>query len=138
MSIPQPQLDRLQVFLDKIMADLEPAQEAYFAAHGRYFQFLPTHTERVPGERKSDRLDIRPSDQAESIKDVLGNKWNALSFVANVRCDVYVSNEGHGWMLVFEVDDEERGEPHQRVIARGPLADRLERDWEKVDPVEVI
>lgn len=136
--IPAAQLSRLQTFIDKVMADLEPAQEQYFAQHGRYFQFLPTHTERVPQERKSNRLDIRPSDQAHSIRDVLGNKWNALSFVANVRCDVYVSNEGHGWMLVAEVDDEDAGEPHVRVEARGPLAERWDFDWEVFDPLEVI
>lgn len=136
--IPARQLDKIQTFLEKILSDLEPAQDAYFAQHGRYFQFLPTHANRVPGERVPERLDARPSDQPHSIRGVLGNKWDALSFVANVRCDVYEAPEGRGWMIVSEVESEEDAELHVRVDAKGPIADKMSRDWAKVEPLEVV
>ena len=83
-------------------------QEAFFLAHGRYWQGLithlvpPNHTSDSYGDSIADRLAIKPSDEAENWIDAFP-ALEGVNFPAALQIDVYEAPEGHGWVATIWV-----------------------------------
>ncbi len=106
---------------------IQARQAAYFRRHGRYFQGLPTHSE--PPQHSSagdndeipDRLNGRPTDQAESWRDFLDELHDA-PLPAAIRSDVYQGWRGFGYVITVQVRFD--GDTYERAQHVGPEADR--------------
>lgn len=99
----------IDAFLDARWIMIVARQDAYKAAHGRYWQGLsthmtrPVHTNANDGAKKPDAMSRKPTDQAESWMDRFP-EWANLDLPASVAIDVYEAPGGqHGWTLTLEV-----------------------------------
>ena len=85
-------------------ADIKAAQDAYFAAHGRYFQgvlthtSIPAHTVAVQNDAAPDNMAGHPTDQAETWNDFLPG-IAGQSMPAALETHVYDGPDGPGWTL---------------------------------------
>lgn len=114
--------NRLAALLPRIQA----AQEAYFAAHGRYAQFLRSHTVD-PAEGASvtaDNLSARPHYQAEAGTDLAAAWGLPVSLEACLWCDQYQGPDGAGYVLAVEVTV--LGNTYRRSYNVGPETWRTE------------
>lgn len=112
--------------------ELSAAQDAYYAAHGRYAQGLDTHS-TLPAdgiEAAPDRSAAHPTDQAESWAD-LGSLPAAM--LSRLRMDVYESPQGHGYVVVSEVRI--AGELCRKALNVGPETSRA-HGWQGVAELE--
>lgn len=98
-------------------------QNAYFAANGKYWQGLvthsaiPTHDSATVGDTSANRLTFKPTDQSETWGDFLP-EWNAETFAAAVVIDVYDGPGGKGWIVIVFV--RYSGTIYQRCKSFGP------------------
>jgi hypothetical protein len=102
-------------------------QNAYFAAHGRYWQGLRTHgiPPQDPDEAAPDVGAAKPSDIAEGWPaEVLGQ-----NFPMAIQIDAYQSPDGPGY--VGTVWARWQGQVWRRSLVFGP-ADYLARPWHRV------
>lgn len=114
--------------IDAVAAQMWPTviakQDAYFAAYGRYFQGLRSHTvtpadgvDAVP-----DNLSATPYYQAESWQSMGGFPATTKSVV---ECTQYIGPLGAGWVLMLTVSL--AGRLWQRAVGHGPEA--RDRAW---------
>lgn len=79
-------------------------QNAYFAANGKYWQGLithssfPTHTTSTTGDTTADKLTFHPTDQQSSWSTFLP-EWTGENFAAAAKIDVYDGPSGKGWIV---------------------------------------
>lgn len=136
-----PTLAQIQTAIDTRLANqwsiLVQVQNNYFAAHGRYAQGLRTHS-IIPSEGNeatADRLNARPTDQAESWNDLAAA--NGFSFpatnIATVQITPYVSPLGQGWQAVLTV--RVGNNLYKRAGQVGPETWRA-HGWRRVIPEE--
>lgn len=117
---------KVDLVMPQIWAHIQERQEIYLAAHGVYFQGLPTHLVKPAdgADVAPDGLSSKPTDQAES--------WHDAGFVLPdklpmaVTINVYESPDGHGYEVVLRVRVNDR--QYRRVLQHGPETWR-ERDW---------
>lgn len=89
--------------------NLVSRQETFFAARGKYFQGLWTHsgeveqTDALNGDTVADRLTAHPTDQVQHWQDFIGNAFDALPLPARLRIDVYNGPQGWGWVATLRV-----------------------------------
>lgn len=118
MATLDPRLrEKADRVLDRLATDLVRRQADYRAAHGHYWQGLPTHP-WVPGdgaERVPD-LTRKPSGQAEDWA-AFGVALPAVLPVA-LSVDVYRGPFGQGYIVVGEL--EAAGRRWRRALDAGP------------------
>lgn len=107
-------------------------QSAY-SARGVYYQTLESHT-TPPADGQlvaPDRLDARPTDQAEKLEVFWGEAKLAPELPYSFRVDVYDGPEGHGYVVTASAIL--AGELWQRSVNTGPETWR-ELAWHIVPP----
>lgn len=103
-------------------------QEKYRAAHGRYWQGLPTHS-KAPGAASAspDRWFDTPTDQR-------GQPWSRMIAFSTMpyalRVDTYEGPDGAGWVMCAEVT--ESGQVYERC--QGDGAEMHDHAWQVVTP----
>ncbi len=128
MSIPSGLKTKIDGRLSLMLTHLEARQEAYIAAHGRYFQGIRTHAVLPKGEIDEEtppNSRVKPTDQAEDWDDVGILLPAKMPFALAI--DVYDGPRGVGWSARVEVDY--RGILHSRRVGFGPDAADHTHDW---------
>jgi len=95
-------------------------QNAYFAAHGRYWQGIATPA-LIPddGASRSPDLSTKPHDQAETWADSFtGADALPASWPVRMSVDVYNGPSGHGWSVTVLVS--KAGTTYMRTWNVGP------------------
>lgn len=129
---------RCDDFLTPRWQRLVDAQAAYLAQNGHYWQGLvthtapPNHTTSTTNDAPGDRLQDRPTDQAERWADFLP-ALVGLSFPVALVVDVYEVAAGHGFAVTLLV--RYNGNTYRRVQATGPLANAYTKAWHRFDEV---
>ena len=129
-----PSLAQIRNRVDDWLADkwvnvIRPRQDAYFAAHNRYFQGLTTHN-AVPDSGTDwaqvipDNLGAKPSDQAETWADVFPEIPDVPIDCA-IAFDVYDGPQGKGF--VGHVWAARNGTIYHR--AKGFGSEQRDQDW---------
>jgi hypothetical protein len=132
MNVPAYLAD-IQAGVDSWWPYLQAQQAAFLALHGYYFQGLPTHSE-PPSDGTfvaPDELTQRPSDQPQDWQDVPGG-FPLAETTASLRCDVYQSAGGWGYVATFDVRDTSSGVRYRCTRHVGPES-RREHDFEAMD-----
>ncbi|MDV2479218.1 MAG: hypothetical protein RX317_03120 [bacterium] len=131
MPIPSQLKTKIDGRLGLLLTHLEARQDAYFTAHGRYFQGIKTHTVLPKGEIDEETPPDRtrkPTDQAED--------WNGAGIILPAKMpfalamDVYDGPRGKGWSARVEV--EHQGREFARRVGFGPDATQYTHDWQEV------
>lgn len=95
--------DRVNTFLANRLPLVTDRQNAYFSAHGRYWQGLRTniadlhYTDTVDAAAPGDNLNSAPTDQIETWLAVLP-ELDGVSLPAVLWIDTYSGPQGHGWV----------------------------------------
>ncbi len=76
---------------------IRPRQDAYFAAHGRYWQGLVTSSIPEDGAEAVADYTSSPTDQAETWADIFGAAIG-MSLPVALAVDVYEGPQGHGFV----------------------------------------
>ena len=118
-------------FLASHLPAFAAAQEAYLAAHGRYFQALsPVASPPADPDRAAPDYSRRPTDVEEGLDDF------GLPFPETLPCalrvDVYDGPAGRGWSMTITAD--EGGVLWERGYASGPEAAVRSHGWREVPP----
>lgn len=114
---------------DAFLPVLVARQDAYFLAHGRYWQGLETpNPTPTGGTNRAQSLTRKPTDQTESWADE-GHSFPSRSF--SVTVDVYDGPRGQGYTLTGQFFD--AGLLWRRVINVGPETER-EQAWQSSVP----
>lgn len=134
-------LPLVQAAADRAITDWTPAltssQDAYLAAHGRYWQGLathattPTHAPDRDGMAAPDLLATKPHYQAEDWLTVLPG-LAGVRMPALWRIDQYIGPQGAGWVLTAEMIHD--GTRYARGVNAGPETYR-DRPWAVVPPL---
>ena len=144
MPIPSGLKAKIDGRVSLMLTHLEARQEAYIAAHGRYFQGIRTHAVLPKGEIDEEtppNSRVKPTDQAEDWDDV------GIVLPANMpmalAIDVYESSDRipdetqprgfrlepyHGWSIRVEI--EHLGRAFARQIGFGPDAAGYTYSWQ--------
>lgn len=131
MPIPAGLKAKIDGRLGLMLTHLEARQDAYFTAHGRYFQGIKTHTVLPKGEIDEETPPDRtrkPTDQAEDWDDA-GIILPATMPMA-LAVDTYDGPRGKGWSARVEV--EHQGREFARRVGFGPDAEHYTNDWQDV------
>lgn len=127
MPTPREIRDAIDTRLAALWPTLKARQDAYCASHGRYFQGLRTHS-AMPDEgnnRAADRINSRPTDQAETWSDFgIGSFTESFA----VEIDVYDGPRGKGWIARCYVTA--AGRTFTRAKGEGP--EDHEQPWHEV------
>lgn len=137
MATPAQIIANIETRLANQWPVLVNVQNRYFNRHGRYAQGLRTHT-ILPSEgvdAAADRLNARPTDQAESWNDLATE--NGFSFpatnIAALQIDAYNGLEGHGWSASLTVKINNKF--YKRTVNVGPETWRS-MAWRIIEAVE--
>ena len=131
MLIPEQLKAKIDRRLGLLLTHLEARQEAYFTAHGRYFQGIRTHAVLPKGEIDEETPPnprVKPTDQDEDWDGAGINLPAKMPFALAI--DVYEGPRGHGWSARVEVGHQERELAKQ--IGFGPDAGHYTHDWQDV------
>lgn len=123
-------LDSIDQTLEARWADIVAAQDAFFAAHGRYAQLLPTHS-TIPQDgvfAAPDRANYGSPEDAIEAWDDLGQLPETMQ--SCLRIDNYGGPEGQGYMVIVQVIL--AGTIWQRTTAVGSESMRS-HDWKEVE-----
>ncbi len=129
MPIPSGLKTKIDGRLSLMLTHLEARQEAYIAAHGRYFQGIRTHAVLPKGEIDEEtppNSRVKPTDQAEDWDDVGILLPAKMPFALAI--DVYDGPRGVGWSARAEV--EHLGRAFARQIGFGPDAAGYTYSWQ--------
>ena len=98
--------------VDDWLADKWPIiaerQNNYFLNRGVYCQGLRTHTiipaytSGADGDSVADQLNANPTDQFSNWSNVFP-EWEGVAIPCALKCDVYDSPEGKGWVATVYV-----------------------------------
>lgn len=128
MPIPSGLKTKIDGRLSLMLTHLEARQEAYIAAHGRYFQGIRTHAVLPKGEIDEEtppNSRVKPTDQAEDWDDVGILLPAKMPFALAI--DVYDGPRGVGWSIRAEADYQ--GSLYARRVGFGPDAADYTHDW---------
>lgn len=126
--------NRVDAWLVGIWPTVQARQDAYFVAHGRYWQGLitatniPNHLTGGFADAIADKLSNHPTDIASTWLDVLP-EINGVAIPAAFVIDAYQSPAGHGY--VATVIGALNGTVYSRSQNVGPLTDRTQA-WAQV------
>jgi hypothetical protein len=117
--------------IDVLLPYLESYQADYFAANGRYYQALISHSSAPNVPTPPDGLSNMPSDQDEN----LAYFWDIAELPASLnwslKIDTYSGPDGDGYVLT--VAAKIQGDIWERSINYGPDTWRA-ADWYQVIP----
>lgn len=129
MPIPSGLKAKIDGRVSLMLTHLEARQEAYIAAHGRYFQGIRTHAVLPKGEIDEEtppNSRVKPTDQAEDWDDVGILLPAKMPFALAI--DVYDGPRGVGWSIRVEI--EHLGRAFARQIGFGPDAAGYTYSWQ--------
>lgn len=121
MALTQAIRDKVESWRDLLAPKIVSRQNAYFAAHGRYWQGILTPS-GIPADAAdtAPESSVHPSDQLETWLDFLGVDLPS-TFPCSLRIDAYNGPLGHGYTVTAYVGSQ--GEPWTRTWEVGP------EDW---------
>ena len=135
----QQRKDKADSFVTQRWSSVQIMQTGYLAQHGRYFQGIVTHDD-APGDGGNvpPGLDRRPTDQAESWRDVGAAPLFPPGMEASAEVHVYDGPQGKGYAIIARMLNDSVGGDglvYARTWNSGPETWR-EHDWQPV--VEAI
>jgi hypothetical protein len=111
--------------IDVMIPRLNAFQAEYYAANGRYYQALESHTAAPDVPTIPDGIESSPSDQPETLAyfwDVFAELPDVLAW--SFRIDTYSGPNGDGYVLV--VSTVINGDTWERSVNHGPDTYRAE------------
>ncbi len=130
MATPAQIRDAVDAKLATLWQAVQNKEDAYFQAHGRYWQGRRTHTV-TPADGVETLPNIgtgTPTDQPDPWPLALRNSPLPMA----LQIDVYESPQGHGYAATVTVRI--AGQDYQRTAQVGPETWR-EKPWHQVAPV---
>ena len=126
---------RINTYAQNLWVNILPRQEAYFLAHGRYWQGrrtprqVPQFTDAQDSPRTADRLDEIAGSEAQSWRQFLPAIDGAV-LSAQIQIDTYDGPQGKGFVVHMRFNH--NGNTFERSQHYGPETHR-QKAWARVE-----